>query len=476
MTQVRLLSVGAISVFLIYAFTFAMMHSPIMEEDPTSPENATTPMEADVPHSPENAITTMGTAAPHSPESPILCEMNGTDVMITVAHHRLGAFGRNIMYHSPMPGGSQLVILTPTPIAQLPAPFTRSCVITEAGFFEPAGLSARIQALVQSWKSVERAVFITPDHLITGNLANLFQIPTQGLPEHSLISKDPNPHAMVITRTGSPFGLKAPPIPTDGRQYEATWRGALFRIEDQMGDFASRLLRLYTDPIAPNCAAIVLLCSGNYEIILEGFLKSFHRYWQATPAFRIYVWMDRTRMPTHDELYFPIPTLGWPNATMLRPHYFLEKEALLAHHRYIYSIDVDLYAEGNITDAILGSLVGAMHGFLGPLSREKWTFETNPASKAYLDYRVAETYFQGNLYGGEPYRVIPMWKEISRNIEADAKIGIVAKWHEESHLNRYLSDHRPVKILPHTYLNCCDFPAYPEPKFRHINKNHVSRV
>ena len=216
MTQVRLLSVGAISVFLIYAFTFAMMHSPIMEEDPTSPENATTPMEADVPHSPENAITTMGTAAPHSPESPILCEMNGTDVMITVAHHRLGAFGRNIMYHSPMPGGSQLVILTPTPIAQLPAPFTRSCVITEAGFFEPAGLSARIQALVQSWKSVERAVFITPDHLITGNLANLFQIPTQGLPEHSLISKDPNPHAMVITRTGSPFGLKAPPSPQMG--------------------------------------------------------------------------------------------------------------------------------------------------------------------------------------------------------------------------------------------------------------------
>ncbi len=44
-----------------------------------------------------------------------------------------------------------------------------------------------------------------------------------------------------------------------------------------------------------------------------------------------------------------------------------------------------------------------------------------------------------------------MSQAIETNIDSDLNKGIIAVWHDESHLNRYFIDHPPTKILCPSY-------------------------
>lgn len=58
-----------------------------------------------------------------------------------------------------------------------------------------------------------------------------------------------------------------------------------------------------------------------------------------------------------------------------------------------------------------------------------------------------------------------MAKTISYRVDKDLEAGIVAQWHDESHMNRYMIDHPPSRPLSYEY-------CYPEPELgRHPNDN-----
>jgi hypothetical protein len=48
-----------------------------------------------------------------------------------------------------------------------------------------------------------------------------------------------------------------------------------------------------------------------------------------------------------------------------------------------------------------------------------------------------------------------MAKELAKDIKVDDERGVMAVWHDESHLNRYLATHPPAKVLGPEY-------CYPE--------------
>lgn len=63
-------------------------------------------------------------------------------------------------------------------------------------------------------------------------------------------------------------------------------------------------------------------------------------------------------------------------------------------------------------------------------------------------------YFQGCLSGGTASRYIKLIEQLRDNVQTDLNNEIIAVWHDESHLNKYLMTHR-CKILSPAY-------AYPE--------------
>lgn len=80
-------------------------------------------------------------------------------------------------------------------------------------------------------------------------------------------------------------------------------------------------------------------------------------------------------------------------------------------------------------------------GYVG----ERGTPETNPKSTAFVPY--VRTYFCGGFNGGSVKAFLATAQLIRMRIEIDKQNGITAVWHDESHLNRYLFDNPPAKIL-----------------------------
>ena len=144
------------------------------------------------------------------------------------------------------------------------------------------------------------------------------------------------------------------------------------------------------------------------------------------------------------------PNLGFPETTLKRYHIFLTQKEWLRQFDYAFYIDVDaIFVDYVGSEIFSGGITATLH------HSQKAELESNPGSTAYLER--TKYYFCGGFNGGTTSAYLKMAESLSHNISMDESRGILAKWHDESHLNRYLADNPPARILPSTY-------CYPEPE------------
>jgi len=82
-------------------------------------------------------------------------------------------------------------------------------------------------------------------------------------------------------------------------------------------------------------------------------------------------------------------------------------------------------------------------------------------------------YFAGGFNGGSKNGFLKMAKEIDKNIDIDFNNGVVAIWHDESHMNRYFINNPPTIILSPSYCygELMNIPF--EKKLLSLDKNNV---
>ena len=138
--------------------------------------------------------------------------------------------------------------------------------------------------------------------------------------------------------------------------------------------------------------------------------------------------------------------LGYPNETLRRYNTFMTQEALLRSYDYLFYSDADmkLIAPVKPGDICSGGITATLHpGYFG----NSGTPERNPKSTAYIDRDATNHYFCGGFNGGTSKAYMDMAATIAKNVDTDAANGIIAVWHDESHLNRYLYENPPARIL-----------------------------
>jgi len=169
---------------------------------------------------------------------------------------------------------------------------------------------------------------------------------------------------------------------------------------------------------------------------------------------------------------FSTPALGYPNQTLRRYHIFLEqKNFLLANYSQVFYVDADMRFVAPVGDIFSEGITATLHpGFflkgkrgitrkpepgqtLQPGLRYTHyvagTPEERPESTAFLLNN--EYYYCGGFNGGSTEAYLRMAETLAKNIDADSEKNIIALWHDESHLNRYLHDHPPAKTLSPSY-------------------------
>lgn len=178
-----------------------------------------------------------------------------------------------------------------------------------------------------------------------------------------------------------------------------------------------------------------------------------------------------------------IEELGWPDASLLRARVYHQNRSFLRKLNldYVYATDSDMRFVDHVNSEIFGERVATMHvGFSRDF--QNFEYETDPKSAAFIAEGKGQFYFAGGLYGGSLEEFIRMTGRMTETIELDlSHEGYIAKWHDESHLNRFFAHNKPTLVLPPSYC----FPEFPEeedglsyvrvlyqPKLLALDKNH----
>jgi hypothetical protein len=103
-------------------------------------------------------------------------------------------------------------------------------------------------------------------------------------------------------------------------------------------------------------------------------------------------------------------------------------------------------------------------------------WETRINSNAYVRRSKRQSYYCGGIWWGPGKQIIEMSETLSERIKEDQLRGLIAKWHDESHLNWWASTN------PHLVgsTGYCYAPGYPwlsslTPKVIAVEKEKVSR-
>ena len=199
--------------------------------------------------------------------------------------------------------------------------------------------------------------------------------------------------------------------------------------------------------------AILYICTGRYNVFFNGFYLSCKKYLLNEAEKHFYVWTDdeRIREGKEDVTIIHKECAGFPADSLFRFEMFLQAEDQLKKYDFIYFFNANSEIKRPIGKEILPDDSGLAMG-IWPGKREHqhpmfFPYERNKKSLAYVaPHGKNYTYFMGGLNGGTSKAYLQMIHTLSDNIRNDYDRGIIAKVHDESHINAYLRTH-PCKKL-----------------------------
>jgi hypothetical protein len=188
-----------------------------------------------------------------------------------------------------------------------------------------------------------------------------------------------------------------------------------------------------------------------------------------------------------------IDELGWPEAT-------LKRYEIITNHRESFAEDYLLHLDADMLfKAPLSSLCNELEnqnlmtlvrhpGFYRPEGLRKISFyinnpsyiprdlkanitlgglgawETEKKSKAYVPRKLRSDYFCGATWFGPKEKVLDFCKDLGSKVDADRTYGIIARWHDESHLNQWATLNEFKALTP----EFCFDPTFPQ--LQHLNE------
>jgi hypothetical protein len=208
---------------------------------------------------------------------------------------------------------------------------------------------------------------------------------------------------------------------------------------------------------------VFYIVTGRYKVFWPEFLESFKTKFLPEAERHIYLFTDeeeeffRNNLPADISLsYHRIEHQPWPFMTLMRYHLFMKHYEEWKDCDYIFFINSTYIFYKKVGTEILPGaeheyLVAAEHRQSVRRKPDCYTYDRNPASKAYIPYGQGSHYYAGGFNGG----TVPAFKALCESIiqatDEDLSNDIIALWHDESHLNAYLLN-RHIKVLPPTYV------------------------
>ena len=216
--------------------------------------------------------------------------------------------------------------------------------------------------------------------------------------------------------------------------------------------------------------AILFICTGKYNKFFPRFYDSSEKNFLVDAQKQYFVWTDDDHLA---DGYKNVNVLhkecaGFPEDSLFRFEMFLQVEHKLEDFDYIYFFNANAEIRSSIGKEILPDKSGLVMG-MWPGKRLNqhpmfFPYERNKKSLAYVaPYGKDYYYYMGGINGGNSKTYLQMIRTLSKNIRNDYDRGIIAKVHDESHINAYLRTHPCKKLtrefcLPEEWIHESDQP------------------
>jgi len=199
-------------------------------------------------------------------------------------------------------------------------------------------------------------------------------------------------------------------------------------------------------------ALMVIATGEKYHKYVNPLLESAQNFFVEHDAF---VWTDTLEAASTFDAKFVITKqpLGYPDETLRRYHTFLGQRSILEKYDQLFYVDADMRFVAPVgAEVFSGGITATLHpGYVGTSG----TPERNPKSSAMIPVEANNKYFCGGFNGGNAQSFLRMAERIQKSVDVDDERGLIAVWHDESHLNAHLHLFPPSLVLDPSY-------CYPE--------------
>jgi histo-blood group ABO system transferase len=138
----------------------------------------------------------------------------------------------------------------------------------------------------------------------------------------------------------------------------------------------------------------------------------------------------------------------WPEPALKKYNYINSESEYLKDFDYLYLFDADIAIVDTVGEEVLQDLVGVLHPYKFFEDKKVYPYEKRKQSTAYVADENHNKYYAAAFVGGKSENFLQMAKIISERVEEDERNGIIAKWHDESHLNKYFNENPPTDLSP----------------------------
>ncbi|KAM5248778.1 alpha-1,3-galactosyltransferase 2 [Ctenodactylus gundi] len=218
---------------------------------------------------------------------------------------------------------------------------------------------------------------------------------------------------------------------------------------------------------------LTVFAVGRYlEKYLAHFLESAEQHFMTGHSVVYYVFTDRPDA-------VPTVALGpgrqlrvervareqrWQDVSMARMHTLqaalggrLGREA-----HFVFCMDVDQYFAHAFGPETLADSVAQLHAWHYHWPRRLLPYERDARSAASMAPGEGDFYYHAAVFGGSVAALRELTTHCARGLRADRARGLEARWHDESHLNKFFWLRKPAKVLSPEFCWSADIGARAE--------------
>ena len=184
---------------------------------------------------------------------------------------------------------------------------------------------------------------------------------------------------------------------------------------------------------------ILYIGIGRYACFWPEFYNSCETNLVPEAEKHYYVFTDHVEVFHQDDM-------GWPCNSLLRFKMFCRIKDRLSANDYLFFFNANAQIVTPVTAQDILPVDEDFSALCIETDPEKMSHERRPESAACVPLGSTKYYYSGALNGGKVQPYLTLLESCNTIVDTDLRNGIMPIWHDESVINKFLSDKR-VKVM-----------------------------